>query len=116
MTVGYIASSIPAKIVSASGTTLFHVAMLETGDPLQWVSIAQMNSLFDPWVTNLVNLLIPPIFPNLQSPNLPFLPESNSAAPAPLVIVTVAPTIVSPVQQALPPVTNIPSDPVPIIF
>lgn len=63
MTVGYIASSIPAKIVSASGTTLFQVAMLETGDALQWVAIAEINSLIDPWVTAQSNILIPPVFP-----------------------------------------------------
>jgi hypothetical protein len=63
MTVGYIAATIPAKIVSASGTTLFHVAMLETGDALQWVAIAQINQLIDPWVTAQTNILIPPVFP-----------------------------------------------------
>lgn len=63
MTVGYIASTIPAKIVSASGITLFHVAMLETNDPLNWVSIAEMNNIIDPWINVQVNLLIPPVFP-----------------------------------------------------
>lgn len=70
MTVGYIASSIPAKLVSASGTTLFHVAMLETGDPLQWVAIAQMNGLIDPWVTAQRNVLIPPVFPTVAQTGL----------------------------------------------
>ena len=64
MTVGYIAKTIPAKIVSASGTTLFHVAMLETGDPLQWVAIAQMNNLIDPWINAQINILIPPVLPS----------------------------------------------------
>lgn len=63
MTVGYIASSIPAKVVSASGTTLFHIAMLEAGDPLQWVAIAEENNIFDPWINAQVNVLIPPVFP-----------------------------------------------------
>lgn len=63
MTVGYIASTIPTKIVSASGTTLFHVAMLENGDALQWVAVAKINGLLDPWVTAQANILIPPVFP-----------------------------------------------------
>jgi hypothetical protein len=45
MTAGFIASTIPAKIVRASGTTLFHIAMRETGDPLQWVALAELNGL-----------------------------------------------------------------------
>lgn len=64
MTVGYIASTIPAKIFRASGTTLFHIAMLETGDPLQWVAIAQLNNLADPWINAQMNILIPPVFPS----------------------------------------------------
>lgn len=63
MTVGYIASSIPAKIVSASDTTLFQIAMLETDDPLQWVAIAKMNNILDPWIIAQKNILIPPVFP-----------------------------------------------------
>lgn len=60
---GYIASTIPAKIISASGTTLFHIAMLETGDALQWAAIAHINGLVDPWIDTQTNLLIPPVFP-----------------------------------------------------
>jgi hypothetical protein len=63
MTVGYIASTIPAKIVSASGTTLFHIAMLESGDALQWVAIGNLNGIIDPWVTTQTDILIPPVFP-----------------------------------------------------
>jgi hypothetical protein len=63
-TVGYIAATVPAKIVRASGTTLFNIAMRETGDPLQWVAIAQLNGLVDPWITGLEEILIPPVLPS----------------------------------------------------
>lgn len=63
MTVGYIASTIPARIFRASGTTLFHVAMLQTGDPLQWVAIAELNNMVDPWINAQVDILIPPVLP-----------------------------------------------------
>ena len=63
-TVGYIAATVPAKIVRASGTTLFNIAMLETGDPLQWVAIARLNGLVDPWITAMEEILIPPVLPS----------------------------------------------------
>ena len=62
MSVGFIAATIPAKIVRASHTTLFHVAMLETGDPLQWVALAELNGLTDPWILQ-ADILIPPVLP-----------------------------------------------------
>lgn len=62
-TVGFIAATIPAKIVRASGTTLFHIAMRETGDPLQWVAIAELNGLTDPWINAQEDILIPPVLP-----------------------------------------------------
>jgi hypothetical protein len=63
MTVGYIAATIPAQIVRASGTTLFHIAMQQDGDALQWVAIANLNGITDPWIDVQQNLLIPPVFP-----------------------------------------------------
>ncbi|UGY15108.1 hypothetical protein HAP48_0042390 [Bradyrhizobium septentrionale] len=63
MSTGYIAATIPAKIVRISGTTLFEVAMQETGDPLQWVAIAALNGLTDPWIDGQVDLKIPPVLP-----------------------------------------------------
>jgi hypothetical protein len=59
--VGYIAATVPAKIDRVSNTTLFHLAMIEFGDPLQWVPIARLNSLLDPWVTGQQDILIPPV-------------------------------------------------------
>lgn len=63
MTVGYIASTVPAKVDHVSGTTLFHVAMLEEGDALQWVAIAQLNGITDPWIDGQADIKIPPVFP-----------------------------------------------------
>jgi hypothetical protein len=61
---GYIAATIPAKVDRVSGTTLFHVAMLETGDPMQWVALAQLNGLVDPWIDEQYDILIPPVLPS----------------------------------------------------
>ncbi|WP_316227823.1 hypothetical protein [Bradyrhizobium sp. SZCCHNR3015] len=61
---GYIAATVPAKVVHVSGMTLFHLAMLETGDPLQWVAIANLNGLVDPWLTGEQDILIPPVLPS----------------------------------------------------
>ena len=63
-TVGFIAATVPAKIVRVSDTTLFQVAMMETGDPMQWVAIAELNGLTDPWITAQVDILIPPVLPS----------------------------------------------------
>lgn len=63
MSAGYIAATIPAKTVRVSGTTLFDIAMRETGDPLQWVAIARLNGLTDPWITAQTDILIPPVLP-----------------------------------------------------
>lgn len=63
-TLGYIASTIPAKVIrTSSHDTLFHIAMMQTGDALQWVSIAQLNGLIDPWIQGQSAILIPPVFP-----------------------------------------------------
>ncbi len=61
---GFIASTIPAKVVRVSGTTLYHLAMLQTGDPLQWVAIAELNGLTDPWIVGQQTILIPPVLPS----------------------------------------------------
>jgi hypothetical protein len=64
MTVGYIGATIPAKVLRVSGTTLFQIAMQETGDPLQWVAIAELNGITDPWIAGLQTILIPPVLPS----------------------------------------------------
>jgi nucleoid-associated protein YgaU len=63
-TVGFIASTIPAQTVRVSGTTLFQVAQKYLGDPLQWVAIAELNNLTDPWITAEQEILIPPVIPS----------------------------------------------------
>jgi len=63
-TVGYIAATVPAKTDRVSYTTLFHVAMIEFGDALQWVPIAKLNGLVDPWITAQHDVLIPPTIPS----------------------------------------------------
>jgi hypothetical protein len=64
MTSGFVAATVPAKTVRASATTLFEIAMRETGDPLQWVALARLNGLIDPWITGLQTILIPPVPPS----------------------------------------------------
>jgi hypothetical protein len=61
---GYIGATIPAAIDRVSNTTLFHVAMLNTGDPLQWVAVAELNETIDPWIFGNTAVLIPPVFPS----------------------------------------------------
>lgn len=60
----FIAATVPAKVVRVSDTSLFELAMIETGDPLQWVAIAELNGLTDPWIIGLTEILIPPVFPS----------------------------------------------------
>jgi hypothetical protein len=64
MSAGYIASTVPARIVRESDTTLFHIAMRETGDALLWPSIAHLNGMIDPWVEGQQEILIPPVLPS----------------------------------------------------
>lgn len=63
MSTEFIASTIPAKIDRVSDTTLFHVAMVEFNDPLQWVAIAELNALIDPWIFARADISIPPVLP-----------------------------------------------------
>lgn len=63
-TVGFIAATVPAKIDHVSSTTLWHIAVREFGDPMQWVPIAQMNGLIDPWLMGHYDILIPPVLPS----------------------------------------------------
>lgn len=64
MSMEYIGATIPAKVVRVSGTTLFQVAMQQTGDALQWVALAELNGLTDPWIIGQTEILIPPILPS----------------------------------------------------
>lgn len=64
MAVGFIGATIPAKVLRVSGTTLYQIAMQQTGDPLQWVAIAELNGITDPWIGGLTTILIPPVLPS----------------------------------------------------
>lgn len=57
----YIASTIPARSVYVSGTTLFHVAEMQLGDALRWVELAHINGMVDPWVWGMHKILLPPV-------------------------------------------------------
>jgi hypothetical protein len=63
MATEYIAATIPAKTLRVSGTTLFRIAMEQFGDPLQWVPIAELNDLIDPWIFGQADIEIPPVLP-----------------------------------------------------
>lgn len=56
---GLVPLAIPAKIVRVSGTTLFAVAARELGNALLWETIADLNSLTDPWLDGIYQLKIP---------------------------------------------------------
>lgn len=91
--VGYIAATVPAKIDRVSGTTLFHVAMIEFNDALQWATLAQLNLLADPWIHNgQQNILIPPVLPAVlrDFPVLGGGPPPAPITPIPTPILTTA--------------------------
>jgi hypothetical protein len=110
MTVGFIGATIPAKVLRVSGTTLFQIAMQQTGDPLQWVAIAELNGITDPWIVGLTTLLIPPIFPTGAQTGILDGIGGAPPPPQPAAVVSVA----SPLPPPPPPSTQ--SEPVPIIF
>ncbi len=60
----YVAATVPARTVRVSDTTLFEIAMRECGDALQWVAIARLNGLTDPWMVGQQDILIPPVLPS----------------------------------------------------
>lgn len=61
---GFIAQTVPAQVINVSDVTLFQLAMQYAGDPLQWVAIAALNGLTDPWISGELEIKIPPVFPN----------------------------------------------------
>lgn len=56
---GFISSTLPAKIVRASNTTLFDIAAQEFGDATLWYVIARLNGLTDPWIEGLQEIKVP---------------------------------------------------------
>lgn len=61
--VPFVAATVPAKIDRVSNTTLFHIAAKEFNDALDWVSVAQINGVIDPWITSMTEVQIPPVLP-----------------------------------------------------
>lgn len=59
--VTYIASTIPARAVRVSGTTLFHVGELYLDNAMRWVELAEINGVSDPWLYGVNTILLPPV-------------------------------------------------------
>jgi LysM domain len=49
------------KRITIAGDNLFHIAAQQLGDATQWIRIAELNSLSDPMLTGVIELLIPDI-------------------------------------------------------
>lgn len=52
------------RSITTVGGNLFRIAAEQLGDATQWVRIAQLNRLSDPFLTGVVTLLIPDPDPN----------------------------------------------------
>jgi hypothetical protein len=49
------------KVVTVAGGNLYALAAQQLGDATQWNRIAALNGLFDPMITGVMTLRIPPI-------------------------------------------------------
>ena len=47
------------KTVTLAGGNMFQLAATELGDATQWIRIAQLNNLVDPWLIGTTTLRIP---------------------------------------------------------
>jgi hypothetical protein len=52
------------QVVTVIGGNLFQVASVYLGDATQWVRIAALNDILDPWLQGLVTLTIPDVDPS----------------------------------------------------
>jgi hypothetical protein len=52
--------------VLAQGINLFELAATELGDALQWINIARVNDILDPFVSNQATITIPDYSPVFQ--------------------------------------------------
>ena len=50
--------------ITIAGGNLFRLAMDQLGDATQWIRIAQLNDLADPWIDGLRVLRLPVTDPN----------------------------------------------------
>jgi nucleoid-associated protein YgaU len=49
------------QVIMVTGGNLFQIAAQYLGDATQWVRIAQLNDITDPWLNGLVTLNLPDI-------------------------------------------------------
>ena len=47
------------RTITVAGGNLFSIAAAELGDATQWIRIAQLNGIDDPFLNGLVTLLLP---------------------------------------------------------
>jgi hypothetical protein len=52
------------KTVTVAGDNLFRIAAEQLTDATQWIRIAELNSLSDPFLMGVVTLLIPDVDPD----------------------------------------------------
>ena len=52
------------RSITVVGGNLFQIAAEQLGDATQWIRIAQLNSLLDPFLVGVITLLIPDADPN----------------------------------------------------
>jgi L-ascorbate metabolism protein UlaG (beta-lactamase superfamily) len=52
------------QVVTVASQTLFQVALTYLGDATQWIRIASLNGITDPWLDGLVTLTIPDVDPS----------------------------------------------------
>ena len=45
--------------ITVAGSDLFRLAMEHLGDATQWIRIAQLNAIADPWIEGVRTLRIP---------------------------------------------------------
>ncbi len=50
--------------ITLAGGNLFRLAMEQLGDATQWIRIAQLNAIDDPWIEGVRTLRLPPVDPN----------------------------------------------------
>lgn len=52
------------QTIQVAGGNLFRIAATYLNDATQWVRIARLNAIRDPWLAGNVTLRIPPVNPN----------------------------------------------------
>ena len=52
------------QVIMVTGGNLFQIAAQYLGDATQWVRIAHVNSIRDPWLSGLMTLTVPDMDPS----------------------------------------------------